>query len=65
MHGRDPRQTSIAGVERTRDGREPRHQPIGLADVTMAAPQQPLDLIAVANNKAAVVSLDQRRPAKQ
>jgi hypothetical protein len=41
------------------------HEPLGRFDVLIRALQQPLDVTTLADDKTAVASLNQRRPAKE
>ena len=65
MHGRDPHQTLIVGVEGARDRRETRHEPVHRRFAVIGPLQQAVDFIAFTDDKTAAASLDQRRVSEQ
>ena len=65
MHGRDPHQTLIVGVEGAGDRRETRHEPVHRRFAVIGPLQQAVDFIAFTDDKTAAASLDQRRVSEQ
>lgn len=67
MDSGNARQTRIVRIQRRRNRRKPRHQPVDvkfawlLRVISIATVQQSFDLVPPANNETTVSSLNQRR----